>query len=254
MLGKTQYWSLQGRLFLADRTVDGNCGALAWMFNVPKFELTLKTQEETKIESFSGLRTQDDSFNKSVSLDIAVEFDGFNPNILAAALYGTPAPVTSSTVTNEVLPTGLENGDFVRLNHENVSSVVLHDSTGSPLTLAPGTNYDVESDFSGLVQILDVGAYVQPFKASYSYGDSTVLAMFTQQGKERWAVFDGINTRDGSLVKGDIYRMKLAPAASMPLINDGYGSISMTGTCLYDVTKSVDPLFGGLGRFVFPSS
>jgi hypothetical protein len=48
-------------------------------------------------------------------------------------------------------------------NKTKMSSVVITDSNGSPATLVLGTDYELDAD-AGLIKILSLGSYTQPFK------------------------------------------------------------------------------------------
>ena len=51
-----QDFSFQGKLYLGNRLPGGRPGALRWVGDAPKCDLTLKTETETRKESYSGNR------------------------------------------------------------------------------------------------------------------------------------------------------------------------------------------------------
>jgi hypothetical protein len=96
---------------------------------------------------------------------------------LVHILHGESATDTGASYTaNAALPSGLVVGDIVHLpgDHVGISSLVLKDSTGSPVTLTLGTHYSLWDADAALVKILSLTTITQPIKAfSYTYKDST---------------------------------------------------------------------------------
>jgi hypothetical protein len=154
-------------------------------------------------------------------------------------------------VTNEAFPDDLVVGDFVRLAQQKVSSVVIQDAAGTPATLVADTDYRIESADHGMIEILNLGAYTQPFNADYSYGGGVNVAMFTQPSPVRWLRFQGLNTADSDKpVLVELYRVQFDPIADLGLINAEYGSLQLAGSALYDAGKSADATLGPFGRMM----
>ncbi|MGO1072563.1 hypothetical protein [Lysobacter sp. CA199] len=252
MATNTQYFSLQGKLHIGKRLPNGSLGALRWAENCPKFDLTIETEEESIKESWSGQKLEDLILEKSKTVKVALSLHGFSPDNVAMGFYSKLFKRVAGTVTNEPLPADLKVGDYFKLDKPNTSSIVLTDSTASPVTLVVGTHYRIDSQFGGIGELISVSGITQPIKGAYSYAESNALPLFTQRPEEVWLVFDGKNTTDGSSVLIDLYRTKFKPAASLPIINnEGVGTIDLEGSVLLDGGKVADPTLGGFGRMVF---
>jgi hypothetical protein len=155
-------FSFQGKVYLGARLAGGKPGALFWVGDAPKCDVSLQTEAEDQKESYSGNRLTSARLQKGNSASVALTLNWANLKNLAVGLYGTEIDVSSGSVTAEALPTGLTNGAFIALNHGGVSSLVVKDSAGTPATLVPGTDYRLDSANGGVIEILNIGTYVPP--------------------------------------------------------------------------------------------
>lgn len=241
-------FSFQGKVWAGERLSSGKLSKPEWLGNVPSLTLQLATETTNKTESFSGNRLQYGRLQRGKTATINMACDELLPQNIALALWATTLEVASGTVTGEVLPSALAVGDHVKLDHPFVSSVVITDSTGSPVTLTPNTHYSVESLNSGLIKILDLASLTQPFSAAYSYAGRESFTLFTAAPPERYILLDGINTETNEPVVVTLYRCRFDPTSDMALINDEYGQFSLTGSVLYDVVNAANANLGGFGR------
>ena len=241
-------FSFQGKVYLATRDVNGNCTAMVYSGNAPLLKVALTTTVKDHKESTSGQRIIDDRLITEKKCDITLELDNWNSQNLAIAMYGAVNTTAAGTATGELLPTGLVANNYVRLQQPNVSSLVITDSAGTPATLSPATDYNLISANGGIVEILNVGTYVQPFKAAYSYAGSADVNMFSQAAPERWLVFDGINTVNNQPVLVDLYRVRFDPLKELDLVIDDYAKLQLMGSALWDSTKSANAILGQFGR------
>lgn len=244
-------FSGQGKLYVGKRQSNGNAGAFHFVGNVSDFKPALATTTIEHKEATSGQRLTDHRLVTEKNATVNAVLDDFMKDNLALALYSTPATVAGSTVTAEVLPAGLVVGDFVRTKFPEISAVVVRDSAGTPATLVLNTNYSIESANHGTLKILNLGAFVQPFRVDYTYGGHDNIVMFNAAPPERWLRFEGINTADNNNpVLVELYRVLLDPLAELALIGNEYGAINLNGSVLYDETKAADSYLGQFGRFV----
>lgn len=256
MASETKYFSFQGKTSTGKRNADGSLGALTWQQNNSKLDLALEVTQETIKESHSGQRSDDFIFPTAKTLNFSLSLYGATPENFARAFHAGNVVVASGTVTDEAFPDDLVVGDYVKLDHEGVSALVLTDSTGSPVTLTLDTHYSIDSAFGGRIKILDLTGLTQPISAAYSYASSNSLALLNATPEEVYLIFDGVDTANGNApVYMEIYRAATKPVGSMSMIhNEGVGTIEMEGTALFDATKAADPVFGGLARFVMPGA
>ena len=249
-----QDFSFQGKVYLGTRLAGGIAGALRWVGDASKCDVSLKTDSETRKESYSGNRLPTARLQKGNDATIALTLNWANADNLVLGLYGTKAAVAGGSATGETLPDDLVVGDIITLDHGGVSALVITDSTGSPLTLTAGTDYELISANGGMVEIKNLGSYVQPFKAAYTHTASSDVTMFTAPPPERYLLLDGVNTLDNSPVKLRLYRTQFDPASTIPLINDGFGTLELAGTVLYDAEAAADDTLGGFGKIELPTA
>lgn len=243
-------FSFQGKVWAGSRTVTGKLSRPFWAGNVSAMNLKLSTDADNKTESFSGNRLQYGRLQKGTTAQLDMTFDEWLAKNIALAIWASEIELAPDTVTGEPLESGLVAGDFVKLDGQFVSSVVLTDSAGTPATLALGTDYRIESPNAGLIELLNVTGKTQPFKAAYATQAATAYTMFTSAPPERYILLDGINTETQEPVLVTLYRCKFDPVSDLALINDSYGNFQLTGSVLYDPLNAGDPELGGFGRIV----
>lgn len=245
------YFSGQGKVFIASRATNGLPTAMRWVGNVPDLKITLETEKLEHKESSSGQRLTDLSLITGKKTSVEFTLEEFSSDNLALALYGTKSSITGSTVTGEILANPLAAGDYARLINGKVSSVVIKDSAATPATLVAGTDYEVTSSDHGTLKILNIGSYVQPFKADYSYGEQVNVGLFQAAAPDRWLRFEGLNTADAlKPVLIELYKVSLDPLAELALISDELAKFPLSGAALYDDTKVGDAILGQFGRVV----
>lgn len=246
----SKLYSLQGKFYSALRdAVTGKPGKLTWLGNASEATLDLETETSDKNESFSGNRLLYGVLQRAKSARLSITLDEWLTENLALGLYGTQIDVTGATVTDEALPTGLAANDLVVLDKPMISAVTITDSAASPATLVANTDYSIESANRGIIKILNVGSFTQPFLVDYTYGTHKSLAMFTNvTPPERYIVFEGIDTVNGMKVAIDLYRMQFNPTTGFGLINDEWGTLQLEAVALYDTINAANANLGGFGR------
>lgn len=241
------YFSFQGKIYIAERLSTGKPGPLRWAFNVPNLQLKLSTSVKEHKESYSGFRLEDARMTTEQKCEVSMDLEEFDLNNLAMALYGEKNALTAGTVAAETLPT-VAVGDFVKLDQRSVSSVVVTDSAGTPAVLVEGTDYEITSADGGILKILSLGSYTQPFKAAYSYAAANQVPMFTQQPTNKYIVGDLINTVDSTRVVVRLFQVRFDPLGQLDLIGDDYNKLTLAGSCLADTVNGADDTLGYFGR------
>lgn len=243
-------FSFQGKVWSGERQADGSLSRPVWAGNVPALNLKLSTDATNKVECFSGKRLQYGRLQKGTTAQLDITFDEWLPKNIALAIWASQVALTADTVTGELLEAGLVANDFVKLDGQFVSSLVLTDSNATPATLVAGTDYRVESATAGLIQLLNVTSKTQPFKAAYATQAAEAFTMFTAPPPERYILLDGVNTETNEPVVVTLYRCKFDPVSDLAFINDDYGSFQLSGSVLYDELNAADAELGGFGRIV----
>lgn len=242
------YYSGQGKAFIAAATA-GVPGAFRYVGNCPILQVALEVDVLEHKESTSGQRLTDLRIIRGKSSKFTFTLEEFEKKNLALALYGADSSISGSTASAEQAPVTMAVGDYWRLLHPDVSSLVITDSAGSPATLVLNTDYEITSAKHGMVKILGLAAYTQPFKAAYTYATRTSIKMLTEGFTDRWVRFNGLNTVDTNrAVVVDLYKVNFDPIAQMDLISDDIWKMELSGGALYDSTKESDTVLGQFGR------
>lgn len=242
------YFSGQGRVYIGARDSNGNPLGLSFVGNVPELKVSLSVETLEHQESTSGQRLTDLQLIKTKKGEFSCTLEELIAINLGLALYGTTTDQMSGTVTNETLATPMATGSLYLLAKQNVSSVVIKDSSPTPKTL-PTSQYQLNAKHGSLLinDITTGGPYVEPFKADYAYGAAQSTAMFTQPLPERWIRFEGLNTADSNReVVIDLYRVAINPAKELSVITDELLKFELSGQVLADTLK---PAAGDLGQF-----
>ena len=248
----TAYFSGQGRVFIGKRDLNGNADGLQFVGNVPELRVSPSVETIEHQEAQTGQRLTDLQILRSVSAEFTCVLEELLPVNLALALYGNALTVAPGTVANERLPNPLKPGHLYPLAKQNVSAVVVRDSSPTPRVL-PAAQYSLNAKH-GSLSINDTtagGPFVQPFTVDYAYGAAQSTAMFTQPLPERWVRFEGLNTANSNReVVIDLYRVSISPTRELSLIGDELMRFELTGRVLADLTKPADGAMGQFGRMV----
>ena len=242
------YFSGQGRVYIGARDANGNPQGLSFVGNVPELKVSLSVETLEHQESTSGQRLTDLQLIKTKKGEFSCTLEELIAINLGLALYGTTTEQVSGTDTNETLATPMSTGSLYLLAKQNVSSVVIKDSSPTPKIL-PASQYQLNAKHGSLLinDITTGGPYVEPFKADYAYGAAQSTAMFTQPLPERWIRFEGLNTADSNReVVIDLYRVAINPAKELSVITDELLKFELSGQVLADTLK---PAAGDLGQF-----
>lgn len=252
------YFSGQGQVLVAKRSSAGIPGSFFLAGNAPKFELKLSMERRKHRESQSGSRLIDkiQTTTKGGTLDIT--FEDIRKDNLALLLSGKKATLVSGsfpTGSPDPFPSGLVVGSIVKLTRPNISSLVIRDSAATPATPTAGTHYRILDASHGTVEILNLGSFVQPFKAEYTYGQIDIVTAFeANDDDEYWVYFAGVNT-EGSpdqKIGMDIYRVVFNAAELIALINDEQGSFDITAEIMRDPVRATDANYaGGFARWLY---
>ena len=138
------YFSGQGRVYIGARDTNGNPQGLSFVGNVPELKVSLSVETLEHQESTSGQRLTDLQLIKTKKGEFSCTLEELIAVNLGLALYGTTTDQVSGTVTNETLATPMATGSLYLLAKQNVSSVVIKDSSPTPKTL-PASQYQLNA-------------------------------------------------------------------------------------------------------------
>jgi len=247
-------FSFQGQIYLAVRTpVTGVPGPLWWVANCPKAEVAPKVERRIKRESWSGLREISKSRIKTRDAELSMTWEDINTNNIKTGVLGKNVTTAGGSITAEAFPT-VAVKDIVKLKYPNASSIVITDSAGSPATLVANTHYKVLDAKAGLIEILSLGSFTQPFKAAYTAAAvSVITAMEADDATEYYIYCALLNTEPSTdqAIGLEFYRAAIDPTALLALINEDQGSFDVKATILRDPVRALSTETGGYFRWIY---
>src|SRR5688572_11424498 len=225
MAFQNNYVSFQGRIYLALRGSDGNPTQFWFVGNCPKGEIAPSTVRRDHKESTSGFRQIDNSRIKERNAEVNLTFEDIQKDNIALGLMGKKVTTASGSFSGSTYDThasGAVVGSIIKQRKPNVSSLVVKDSAGTPATLVLDTDYKVISLKHGLIQILNLGSYVQPFRSQYSYAATEVITGFEADDSNEYFMYcELINTEPApdQAIGIEVFRVSFDTAALLSLIN-----------------------------------
>lgn len=251
-----QYFNGQGKIYIGTRDVDGNAQAMRYVGNAPNFKFSLEESVSEHKESYSGQRLTDVRLTTELKASTEMVLEQIDTDNLNLMLFGTTVSQAGTAVTAYALEGSATPavGHVYLLADQDVDTVVITDSTGSPKTLTPGTNYELDAE-AGMITMLDIttgGAFTGPLKAAYNRTALSRTKMFGTAAVEYWLRFVGLNTAVSGSPKVivDLYRVRMSPAAEVGLINDDVAQFTLSGAVLMDATKTLASDWGQFGRVI----
>lgn len=236
-------FSFQGKIWLGERSAQGQLIKSTWVGNAPTCSLAFQTETTNKTESFSGNRLPYGRLRRGKTATLNLVLDEWLLPNLVLGLHAKQLTITGGSVTGEPLPTGVIEGDYIRLDNPFVSALAITDSTGTPLPVP----HTLESANAGLVKLGSLTGLVAPYNAAYTHAGGDALSIFGETPPERWLFLDGTNTENGNPVLVDLYRVSFDPISDLGLIHDEYGNLTLAGSVLYDPLNANGSNMHGFG-------
>lgn len=236
----------KGYAEIAKRDGSGNFIApFTALGDLTTFEAKFGTNKVTVSENISGLDKTVVSAISNLNSELTAQIRDWKLANMINAFYGNSVDIAQQTVapgSEESLPNGLIAGDRINLaNKGKVSSLVVKDSAGSPITLVNGTHYNHDG-YGGITILALTGT--QPYRVSYVAAAIKRVPMFVNPSADFWVRFWQKNTvaknSDGSfkLRCYQFYQWQINPAETLALIADNeIATLPLSGTLLADQTK-----------------
>ena len=226
----------QAKLFSGDIYVDRKdaSGQSTGFVKIGAGKLEIKPNVEQK-ELVSKGRDTYGQVLASVSIpkpaDFAIEFLEADRQVLAMALMGQDADISvaAGTVTDESVTAHLGRWSF--LDHANVSSVVVTDSTGAT-TYVEGTDYEVDERQGG-IRPLPGGSISDgdELLVDYAYGaESGYRIAGMRESIIKMAIrMDGKNLVDGRDCRVVIYEAQVAADEAVDFLSGDFLTTALKG-------------------------
>lgn len=227
---KTEYYSGQGKLFIAKYGENGELEPSRWLGNVPKLEIKTKVERKDHEESHTGQRTKDKSIATKTTVDVNFSVEEISDENLALAFYGDVEVINEASVSDEPIKT-IKKGENYRLKQQNVSNVVINDNNDQPLV--ENKDYVVHAKHGRITYISDSDSLQMPLKVSYSHGKNSKIDFFANVQGEYQLIFEGLNTAENNApLTVIVHKVALDPDSSFALINDGFSQFDLSAQAL----------------------
>jgi len=231
----SNYFRGQGPLYIGSRDSAGEPSGLIFVGDVSEASLTPNIERSEKLENVTGGSAVAISTLKRVQYNISLKLDSVKPEHLALAISGTSTAKAAASVADEAHTAYLDK--HTRLQHTNVSSVVVTGSGGSP-TYVKDTDY-VEHLDEGIIEFISGGTITDSTAVEISYDYAAQHHVKSDPGQtERYLVFSGINTANNDKrMRCEVYRCKLDPGV-LSLITADVDGITLNGVIELDSLRA----------------
>jgi hypothetical protein len=242
-----------GKVYLAVRTAEGKPGPFKFVGCADAFSFDMTVDTFEHIERCTGNNGVDYRGIKKKSATLALDITEFNAQNYAFALNGTKvlAEATEGTVTDEVLPLGIEVGDMVIIGGQSpkdgITDLVVTGGGSPPVgALVLDEDYEFDPEYGTIVFLtpLPNGGTL-----TYKHQNKQFVTMFTAGTQEVWVRYNFLNVANNN-AKGhsDFYKARFDPAKGVELINDEIQKLSLTASLLVDSEMVDDERLGQFGR------
>lgn len=245
-------WSGSGPIWMGEFDPENGTADMAYLVNLRRIgcgnrALTLTPSSEFTIikESCSGQELDLDEIPAGKGMAVGMTMEQFSAMDLAMAYFGEAIVNAAGTITGERLPL-LAAGDYFFLRHPHASSVVIQDSTGTPLVYVEGTHYAIESATHGAYRLIaHPESHVEPVEVDYAYAESVNIATMTVPTVEKGLVFMGKNHK-GKNARIIVPRVTWRMNGDFGWITGGgtAAQLQFTGGAKYVPELEADPTFG----------
>jgi hypothetical protein len=204
-------------------------GAMPAVFDLPLFqidmlELSFAREVVEHISKRTSIAKKDAKVTRYVSGTGKITCSEQSADLLKLYLFGTKAAVAGGSVSATTFAqTTTAVGEVLPLpgGKKKVTSLVVTDSAGSPVTLTLGTHYEADAD-GGYIKILDLTGLTQPLKAAFTESAGAKVDIFQTQPGYKGMRFKGINLMQSNRIEVvDFGKLDFSPAATWSLLSDG---------------------------------
>lgn len=240
----TEYFSMQGRVYIGKRNADGSRDPARWVYDSSVLEVKQTRDREERQESWSGSKAVAATMGGKRSLSFNLTLGQLNSDIAALALDGVRVDIVAGSVTGEAIG-DVAPGDVVALNFAAISNLVMADGAAAALVL--DTDYTVDEAL-GVVTFLTAKTGVNA--TGYDYAAHSLVTMGNSANEDHYIIFAGLNTVDGATTRcrGELYNLTLNPAETFGFVQSSFGDLSLSGIGKMDQFRQVDPQWGPFGR------
>lgn len=269
------YYSGQGNIYVAEKDVTtGDPTGFTHIGNVPNLEVSIETTKFEHKESMSGSRAVDVTIVQEKKGTFTMTLEDMDLENLALGFWGETSLVAAGTAVSvdqaaeqvKVNATVAEGETLLPFINHTTGQAYVGITTATWTVTGVGATPDFSADIgesegdvnskcgwldlkTGDLHIFDTETQTAN-TATVNIPDATLLEVtidhgavadmsgFTKSSQQRWIRFSGLNTIDDTPVVIDLFKADLDPLTGYGLINEELGSFEITGSLLYDDSRS----------------
>lgn len=251
----SNYCYRHGQAWIASRQTSGAPDTFSFMPlpEVDTLSISFSSEKITHVSKQASIASKDVSAVRMLDGTGSITLSEHSFDILKGAFYGTKGTIAGGSVAATAFEKAVVVvGDIIPIPGEHVgaSSIVLTDSTGSPVTLTLNTHYEIVSAAAGLIKILSLATLTQPLKAAYTHAAGTSVSFLSQRVFELSLRFTGVNILNNDQVENImLYKIQLDPTSEYNVMGDGteVNKVTLAFDILKDTTKSTSATWGQYG-------
>lgn len=240
----TEYFSMQGRVYLGLRNADGSRQPAKWVYDASTLSWAMSAETEDKFENYSGARGLAATLKTTREMTVNLTLGQLNTDLAAIAMDGVRVEIAAGAVVNETIG-NVQPGNVVALEYALVSDLALVD--GAAAALVEGTDFEVNL-LTGVITFLSTKTGVKA--SAYDYAAHSIVTALNGGSPDYYLMFDGENTVDGAVMKclGQVHRVSFMPASEFGFIQDSFGEFELEGKAKIDPVRAADPKWGPFAR------
>lgn len=212
------------------------------LWDVGALSLALTRESLTHKESRTGSKLEVREWANGQTCAVNATINAVNTHNLGLVLSSTPQDIAGGSISGKALPTGVEVGDLIILDHVGVSALVVTDSAGAPVTIA-NSNFEIAGGYGQFeVKSLPSGpAPTQPLNLAYTYAAARAVGILADTNSAKVALrYNGINlAENGEPVVVDLWKLSLGVLSEFALINNdaAVSGMPFTAKVLADMSR-----------------
>ena len=225
LTGSSEFFYGHGEVLVGPSVAGGMPSTFSrFLPQVDSLEITLSRESIEHISKRGSIAKKDAKVTRYVSGMGKLVCAEQTADLLALYLYGTKGTVAGGAVSATAFANAAPVVDAILPlpgGKKKVTSLVITDSTGSPVTATLGTHYEADAD-GGYIKVLSLSGLTVPLKAAFTEAAGTKVDIFQTQPGYQGLRFKGINLMSSNRIEVvDLGKVDFSPTATWSLIGDG---------------------------------
>jgi hypothetical protein len=220
-----------GDLYMDFLDNNGESTGFQLVGNAKKFAPKVETEtKENKLNGRDTLGQTADSFTRITSATLAITFNRYDPNILAAAFMGSAVEQDETAGPFAAEVTGIK-GKWVDFGATGLETVTVQDAASLPLVA--GEDYEANLR-AGMIMVLtdDLDGKTLKIAATTAAKTGKKIKASTRPMINVAIRLDGKNNVNGQNILVDVFKAQLKTDTEFDFLAEDFPELSFTGTML----------------------